>query len=180
MLQAEKNERVATIAYLDSIGYDYKELNSESIKREYIAADLNDNQTQLVLDFIQSVKALETGAASFNRNFDFHTDKRLDDLESKIHATLAKPHYMLLAQAVYKANFGFLVDKLYERFDYYVMELTPGHRSKDLEYFIMERAEVHKVIKDTAAYNELDDTEKQYWVYVKEFERYVYDYYSTF
>lgn len=179
-MSVQEKEKNAARVFLEQIGYNPQEWNAESIKSKVLQADLNDAQTVLVLDFIESVKALETGTASFNPNFMFSIkDNRLQNIETKIFELLANQSYRTLAQSTFRGTYGFLVDELHMKFEYYVTNSTPGSPLKDLEYYLFEQAKMKNTIKDIEAYNELPSCEKQNWLYAVEFDKYIYDYYST-
>lgn len=48
-----------------------REMNAENIKNEVITKELNSVQTGYVLDFVENIKAITDGIASWNKNFNF-------------------------------------------------------------------------------------------------------------
>lgn len=48
-----------------------RELNAENIKNEVIMKELNSVQTGYVFDFVENIKAITSGIASWNKNFNF-------------------------------------------------------------------------------------------------------------
>lgn len=48
-----------------------REMNANSIKNEIIEKELNSNQTGYVFDFVENIKAITDGIASWNKNFNF-------------------------------------------------------------------------------------------------------------
>ena len=48
-----------------------KEQNANYIKDLIIESDLSSLQTSLVMEFIEAIKALNNGTASFNKNYQF-------------------------------------------------------------------------------------------------------------
>lgn len=48
-----------------------REMNANSIKSEVIDKELDSVQTGYVFDFVENIKAITDGIASWNKNFDF-------------------------------------------------------------------------------------------------------------
>lgn len=48
-----------------------REMNAENIKNEVIMKELNSVQTGYVFDFVENIKAITSGIASWNKNFNF-------------------------------------------------------------------------------------------------------------
>lgn len=48
-----------------------KEQNANYVKDLIIESDLNSLQTSLVMEFVEVIKALNNGTASFNKNYQF-------------------------------------------------------------------------------------------------------------
>ena len=48
-----------------------RELNAQGIKNEIIEKELNSVQTGYVFDFVENIKAITSGIASWNKNFNF-------------------------------------------------------------------------------------------------------------
>lgn len=48
-----------------------REMNAENIKNEVIMKELNSVQTGYVFDFVENIKAITDGIASWNKNFNF-------------------------------------------------------------------------------------------------------------
>lgn len=49
----------------------FLEMNADSIKNEVINNELNSVQTGYVFDFVENIKAITNGIASWNKNFNF-------------------------------------------------------------------------------------------------------------